>query len=197
MGMQRSAVESARASVLPGLREKALNEIIDEKLKVQEGKRLTIVVTPAEVDKAFKEMAERNKTTEEKFMEQLKAQGIHPDTMKARTRAAMVWRDVIRRKFGNQISITDREIENFIQQSPTEGARQRSRCNSTGSRSPCPARSTRRRWRVGSARLSACAVASVAAIPPRISPKACRTPNSKASPTKPPRPSASRPAACC
>jgi peptidyl-prolyl cis-trans isomerase SurA len=121
MGMQRSAIESARASVLPGLREKALDEIIDEKLKVQEGKRLTIVVTPAEVDKAFKEMAERNKTTEEKFMEQLKAQGIHPDTMKARTRAAMVWRDVIRRKFGNQIAITDREIENFIQQSPSEG----------------------------------------------------------------------------
>jgi peptidyl-prolyl cis-trans isomerase SurA len=120
-GMQRSAIESARASVLPGLREKALNEIIDEKLKVQEGKRLAIVVTPAEVDKAFKEMAERNKTTEEKFMEQLKAQGLHPDTMKARTRAAMVWRDVIRRKFGNQISITDREIENFMQQSPSEG----------------------------------------------------------------------------
>ena len=121
MGMQRSAVESARSSVLPGLREKALNEIIDERLKVQEGKRLTIVVTPADVDKAFKEMAERNKTTEDKFMEQLKAQGIHPDTMKARTRAAMVWRDVIRRKFGNQISITDREIDNFVQQSPTEG----------------------------------------------------------------------------
>jgi peptidyl-prolyl cis-trans isomerase SurA len=120
MGLQRSAIESARASVLPGLREKALNEIIDEKLKIQEGKRLTIVVTPAEVDKAFKEMAERNKTTEEKFMEQLKTQGIHPDTMKARTRAAMVWRDVIRRKFGNQISITDREIENFMQQSPSE-----------------------------------------------------------------------------
>lgn len=121
VGMQRSAVESARAGVLPGLRDKALEEIIDEKLKIQEGKRLTIVVTPAEVDKAFKEMAERNKTTEEKFIETLKAQGIHPDTMKARTRSAMVWRDVIRRKFGGQISITDREIDNFVQQSPGEG----------------------------------------------------------------------------
>lgn len=121
VGMQRNAIESARSSLLPGLRDKALEEIIDEKLKVQEGKRLTIVVTPAEVDKAFKEMAERNKSTEEKFIEQLKSQGIHPDTMKARTRAAMVWRDVIRRKFGNQISITDREIDNFVQQSPAEG----------------------------------------------------------------------------
>jgi peptidyl-prolyl cis-trans isomerase SurA len=122
LGIQRSAVESARASMLPGLREKALEEIIDEKLKVQEGKRLTIVVTPAEVDKAFKEMAERNKSTEEKFIEQLKSQGIHPDTMKARTRAALVWRDVIRRKFGAQISVTDREIDRFVQQSPDEGA---------------------------------------------------------------------------
>ena len=120
-GIQRSAIESARASFLPGLRDKALEEIIDEKLKVQEGKRLTIVVTPAEVDKAFKEMAERNKTTEEKFIEQLKAQGIHPDTMKARTRAALVWRDVIRRKYGSQVSVTDREIERYVQESPAEG----------------------------------------------------------------------------
>ena len=121
VGMQRTAIDSARSSVLPGLRAKALEEIIDEKLKVQEGKRLTIVVTPAEVDKAFKEMAERNKSTEEKFIEQLRSQGIHPDTMKARTRAAIVWRDVIRRKYGAQISITDREIDRFVQQSPTEG----------------------------------------------------------------------------
>jgi peptidyl-prolyl cis-trans isomerase SurA len=122
VGMQRSAIESARSSVLPGLREKALDEIIDEKLKIQEGKRLTIVVTPDEVDKAFKEMAERNKSTVEKFTEQLKSQGISPETMKARTRAAMVWRDVIRRKYGHQISITDREIDRFVQQSPTEGS---------------------------------------------------------------------------
>lgn len=122
VGMQRTAIESARSSVLPGLREKALDEIIDEKLKVQEGKRLTIVVTSEEVDKAFKEMAERNKSTVEKFTEQLKSQGINPETMKARTRAAMVWRDVIRRKYGHQISITDREIDRFVQQSPTEGS---------------------------------------------------------------------------
>lgn len=122
LGMQRTAIESARSSVLPSLREKALDEIIDEKLKVQEGKRLTIVVTPADVDKAFKEMAERNKSTVEKFTEQLKSQGINPETMKARTRAAMVWRDVIRRKYGHQISITDREIDRFVQQSPSEGS---------------------------------------------------------------------------
>ena len=120
--IQRRAVESARASVLPGMREKALDEIIDERLKIQEGKRMTIVVTQDEVDRAFKEMAERNKLNEAQFSEQLRKQGLNPDTMKARTRAAMVWRDVIRRKYGNQISITDREVDRFVQQSSDDSA---------------------------------------------------------------------------
>jgi peptidyl-prolyl cis-trans isomerase SurA len=122
VGIQRRAVESARSSVLPGLREKALDEIIDERLKVQEGKRLSIVVSQDEVDRTFKEMAERNKMTEAQFVEQLKTQGLQPDTMKARTRAAMVWRDVIRRKFGHQISVTDREVDRFVQQAPDDGS---------------------------------------------------------------------------
>ncbi len=122
IGIQRRAVESARASVLPGLREKALDEIIDERLKIQEGKRNAIVVSQDEVDRAFKEMAERNKMNEAQFAEQLRAQGLNPDTMKARTRAAMVWRDVIRRKYGNQISITDREVDRFVQSTTDDKA---------------------------------------------------------------------------
>lgn len=122
IGLQRRAVEGARASVLPGLREKALDEIIDERLKIQEGKRMSIVVTTEEVDRTFKEMAERNKMTEAQFTEQLRSQGLNPETMKARTRAALVWRDVVRRKYGHQISVTDREVDRFVQQSPDDGA---------------------------------------------------------------------------
>ncbi len=122
VGIQKRAVDSARASVLPGMRAKALDEIIDERLKIQEGKRLSIVVTQEEIDRTFKEMAERNKMSEAQFAEQLTKQGIHPDTMKARTRAAMVWRDVIRRRYGHQISVTDREVDRFVQQAPDGGA---------------------------------------------------------------------------
>jgi peptidyl-prolyl cis-trans isomerase SurA len=120
-GLQRNMLEQlrreARSSNMAKFRAAAREELIDERLKVQEGKRLTIVVTDQEIDRAFKEMSTRNKITEAKFVEQLKSQGIDPSTIKARTRAALVWRDVIRRKFGHQITINDRDIERFVEQS--------------------------------------------------------------------------------
>ena len=43
----RQAVASARSSVLPGIRKTALEELIDERLKLQEAKRLTSIVEDA------------------------------------------------------------------------------------------------------------------------------------------------------
>jgi len=120
-GLQSNMIEQLRREARVGniakFRTAAREELIDERLKVQEGKRLTIVVTDQEVDRAFKEMSTRNKITEAQFVEQLKSQGIDPATIKARTRAALVWRDVIRRRFGHQININDRDIERFVEQS--------------------------------------------------------------------------------
>lgn len=122
VSIQRRAMDSARASVLPGLRDKALEEIIEEKLKIQEGKRLSVVASDDEVNRAFKEIAERNKITETQFIEQLKIQGVAAETMKARLRASLVWRDVIRRKFGAQVNVSDREVERFMEQSTDDSS---------------------------------------------------------------------------
>ncbi|MFN3743094.1 MAG: SurA N-terminal domain-containing protein [Hyphomicrobiaceae bacterium] len=107
----------ARASNVQKFRAAAREELIEEKLKIQEGKRLNITVSDDEVERAFKDMASRNKITDAQFVAQLKSQGIDPSTIKARTRAALVWRDVMRRKFGHQINVTDREIDRFVEQS--------------------------------------------------------------------------------
>ncbi len=112
----------ARAGSIQKSRNAAREELIDERLKVQEGKRLSITVSDDEVNKAFKDMATRNKITEAQFIEQLKSQGIDPSTIKARTRAALVWRDVMRRKFGHQITVSDREIDRFVEQSADESS---------------------------------------------------------------------------
>ncbi len=110
----------ARIGSIQKFRAQAQEELIDEKLKIQEGKRLTIAVSDDEVNKAFVDMAQRNKITEAQFTEQLKSQGIDPSTIKARTRAALYWRDVIRRKYGAQININDRDIDRFVEQSGSD-----------------------------------------------------------------------------
>ncbi len=111
----------ARVGSIQKFRAQAREELIEEKLKIQEGKRLTITISDDDVNRAFKDMATRNKITEEQFVAQLKSQGIDPSTIKARTKAALVWRDVLRRKFGAQININDRDIDRFVEQAGDEG----------------------------------------------------------------------------
>ncbi|MBN9278411.1 MAG: SurA N-terminal domain-containing protein [Hyphomicrobium sp.] len=119
--MQRNMLEQlrreARVGSIQKFRTQAQEELIDEKLKIQEGKRNSIAISEDDVNRAFVDMAQRNKITEAQFTEQLKSQGIDPATIKARTRAALYWRDVVRRKYGHQININDRDIDRFVEQS--------------------------------------------------------------------------------
>jgi peptidyl-prolyl cis-trans isomerase SurA len=119
--LQRQAVESARASLLPSFKKQAVDELIEERLKLQEAKRLNIATSEGEADKIFKGIADRNKMTEQQFADHLKSQGIDAQTMKSRLRAQSAWRDVIRRKLGPMISITAREVDRFVASAATGG----------------------------------------------------------------------------
>ena len=113
-GLQRQALESARSSVLPGLKKSALEELIEERLKLQEAKRLSITVEETQVDGVIKSLAERNKMTLQQFAQHLGSMGADVNTMKSRYRAQFGWGEVIRRKFAPQISINQRDVEKFV-----------------------------------------------------------------------------------
>lgn len=114
VSLQRQAVESARASTIPGLRKAALDELIEQRLKHQEAKRLRINVPKEESDRAYKGIAERNNVPMKQFEANLKAQGGDPALLKDRIRTQLIWREVIRRKLGHMISISNREIEKAV-----------------------------------------------------------------------------------
>jgi peptidyl-prolyl cis-trans isomerase SurA len=104
----------ARASALAGSKGKAREELIEEKLKLQEAKRLNAVADEAEVNRIIGGIAERNKMTLEQFGQHMKGMGVDINTMKARFRAEMSWRDVVRKRFGHLVSITDRDVDQFV-----------------------------------------------------------------------------------
>lgn len=116
LSLQKQAVESARASVLPGMKKKALDELIEERLKLQEAKKLNVTIPDDEVEKMFKGIADRNKMTSEQFAAHIKSQGADATDMKARFKASLAWRDVIRRRYGHQISVSPREVERVLAQ---------------------------------------------------------------------------------
>ncbi len=117
-GLQKQAFESARAGVLPKLRKDALDEIIDEKLKIQEAKRQNAAVDDAALDNVIKSIAQRNKMTSDQFAAHLKSQGVAISSMRQRFRATLSWNEVIRRKFGRYVDISQRDVDQFVSKAP-------------------------------------------------------------------------------
>ncbi len=111
--LQQQAIASARASVLPGIKKSALDEIVEERLKLQEAKRLNVTIEDSQIDDIIKGLAERNKMTPVQFGEHLKSMGTDLSAMKGRFRATLSWNDVIRRRFAGQVSVSQRDIDKF------------------------------------------------------------------------------------
>ncbi len=120
MTLQKQAIDSARASVLPRLKKDAKEELIEERLKVQEAKRLGIEITDDDVKSMMRALAERNKMTYDQFVQHLKGMAIEVSTMNERLRAQRAWRDLIGRRYGGQISVTQRDIDRVLSTAATE-----------------------------------------------------------------------------
>jgi peptidyl-prolyl cis-trans isomerase SurA len=111
MDLQKQAVESAKSSALPGMKKAALEELIEEKIKLQEAKRVGVSIGDEDVNRVLASIAERNKMTESQFMTQL---GGGLDAMKNRIRSTLSWNDVIRRQYGAQIAIASKDVDKLV-----------------------------------------------------------------------------------
>lgn len=120
MSLQKQAIEGARASLIPGLKKTATEELIEEHLKLQQAKRLNISIEDDQVETVVKGMAERNKMTVQQFADHVKGMGVDISTIRSRVKANLAWGDVVRRKFSAQISVNQREIDRMVSSAPGE-----------------------------------------------------------------------------
>ncbi|MDH4981619.1 SurA N-terminal domain-containing protein [Hyphomicrobium sp. D-2] len=121
--LQGEFVESLKRQVereyRPSARQAAIDELIEERLKLQEAKKLAIVTSDDDVNRILAGMAERNKMTIDQFGDHVAKMGSNITVMRERIRASLSWSDVIRRKFGHQITVTSREVDRMV--ATTEG----------------------------------------------------------------------------
>ncbi|MEO0729434.1 MAG: SurA N-terminal domain-containing protein [Pseudomonadota bacterium] len=112
--LQRRAVQSARSSLVSGMKRKAREELIDERLKVAEAKRLGVTISRDQVDRVFAQVAQNNKKTPKQFARDLARGGASAGTMKARLEAQLAWNSVLARRFRRLVSVSQRDIDSFI-----------------------------------------------------------------------------------
>lgn len=95
-------------------KQQVLEELIDQRLKLQVARRSNITIENSDVDRAFAGMAQRTGRTVAQF-EQALAQGqISVATMKARLRSDLAWQQYLQQNAGN-VMIRDADIVALMQ----------------------------------------------------------------------------------
>ena len=92
-----------------------INELIDEKLKVKEGKRWGIEHTDAEVDSMYANMASRMHQTADQLTQNLQKGGVNPQTLKTKIRADSVWGQLVRGRYASSLQLSEKDIELALQ----------------------------------------------------------------------------------
>ncbi len=87
-----------------------LDELINEKLKIREGKRWGIDPSDADVDGAFASTAQRMQQSTDQFIQTLTKAGVTPMTFRARLRAELVWQPLVRGRYQSTLEVYDQDI---------------------------------------------------------------------------------------
>jgi peptidyl-prolyl cis-trans isomerase SurA len=106
---QRSKLEQLSTQKMPP-RQKVLDELIDEKLKIREAKKFGLDASNGEVDQAYAAMAARMRVNADQLTQMLAKGGVHPPTLKQRIRADIVWQQLVRGRFQSSFQIDDKDL---------------------------------------------------------------------------------------
>ena len=80
--------------------------LIEERLQIQQGRKLGITPSEEDVTKVLAGMAKNNNMSPEQLGSALRQMGVNIKTLRDRIRAQVVWQDV-RKKFRRDVSIAD------------------------------------------------------------------------------------------
>lgn len=98
-------------------RQEVLDELINEKVKVKEGKKYSVDPAPSEVDSAYQNMSARMRLTPDQLTQSLASKGIRADTLKSRLKADMVWNAIVRGRFKQSLQVGEKEVESAVKTS--------------------------------------------------------------------------------
>ena len=118
MARTRLAIVSSGLEDTPEIRRRlapqVLRSLIDEKLQLQEAKRLNITIAEDEIAEAIVRIEQENKVSAGSFDDFLVRNGIELSTIVSQIRAGIAWAKVIGREMGPAVQIGPDEIDETL-----------------------------------------------------------------------------------
>jgi peptidyl-prolyl cis-trans isomerase SurA len=103
------------------VRQEVIDELINERLKVREGKRWGLDASNSEVDNAFASMAGRLRFTPDQLTQQLAKSGVNIATLKARIKADLVWPQLVRGRYQSSLQVGEKDLLTAMEPKPEDG----------------------------------------------------------------------------
>jgi peptidyl-prolyl cis-trans isomerase SurA len=104
---QRFLAVTTQAQPSPALKKQATDMLIEERLQIQQGRKLGITPDEQDVTKVLEGMAKNNNMTPDQL-------GAALGTLKDRVRSQVVWQDVVRKKFRRDVSIDESDVDKAL-----------------------------------------------------------------------------------
>lgn len=101
---------------------RALEDLIDESLQLQEAKRLELEIPDDEVQQAFAGIAQQNGMTGEQFEQALQQSGVGAETLKRQIRSKLAWVQAIRSIYAAKIDVSEGEIDAALAETAAQAA---------------------------------------------------------------------------
>ncbi|RZJ01091.1 MAG: peptidylprolyl isomerase [Brevundimonas sp.] len=102
---------------LPAIQQQALNNLIDERLQVEEiANYETLKITDEEVAAEIAAMAEQAGTTADNYLNFLAQGGIRPETLREQTRTQMAWEELVGGRFQSRARVTKSAVDAAVRQ---------------------------------------------------------------------------------
>jgi len=96
------------------LQRRVLQQIIEEKLEMQEAKRFKVAAGKDEIDKALGSIETRNNMQKGGLDQYLKSAGIPRRTLVDQVTASIIWNKVVEGRYSSDVSVSDTEVNDEI-----------------------------------------------------------------------------------
>lgn len=116
---QRSKLDTLTTQKTPR-RQDVINELIDDKIKIKEGKKYGVEPTVSDVDQSFEGMAQRMRITPDQLAKSLEVKGVRPDVLKSRMKSEMVWTSLVRGRFKEKLMVGEKDVADKVRESGDE-----------------------------------------------------------------------------
>jgi peptidyl-prolyl cis-trans isomerase SurA len=118
---QRFLAVTTQEQPSPALKKKATDMLIEERLQIQQGRKLGITPDEDEVNKVLGGMAQNNKMSPDQLGAALGQMGVNIKTLRDRIRSQVVWQDVVRKKFRRDVSIGEADVDRALTDAGDQG----------------------------------------------------------------------------